>query len=89
MKRSLLALALATMFVAAPAHAKLVELTASPNPAGLGDRVRYTVSVGGPVRIEAYDRTGSLTGGGMRRWPLKEVMRFRSVRLRPAGPTAR
>ena len=54
MKRSLLALALATVFVAAPAQAKLAELTASPNPAGLGDRVRHTVSIGGPARIELY-----------------------------------
>jgi hypothetical protein len=54
MKRSLLALALATVFVAAPAHAKLVDLTASSNPAGLGDRVRHTVSLVGSARIELY-----------------------------------
>lgn len=54
MKRSLLALVLATVFVAAPAHAKLVELTASPNPAGVGDRVRHTLSIVGPARIEVY-----------------------------------
>jgi hypothetical protein len=53
MKRSLLALALA-VFVATPAHAKLVELTVAPNPAGLGDHVRHTVVVGGPARIELY-----------------------------------
>ena len=54
MKRSLLALALAVIVVAAPAQAKLVELTASPNPVGLGDHVRHTVSIGGPARIEVY-----------------------------------
>ena len=54
MKRSLFVLALATVFVAAPAHAKLVELTASPNPAGVGDRVRHTVSIVGPTRIELF-----------------------------------
>src|SRR5262245_19583988 len=54
MKRSLIALALAAVFVAAPAKAKLVELTASPNPARLGDQVRHTVSIGGPTRLELY-----------------------------------
>ena len=54
MKRTLLALALAVTFVAAPAHAKLVEIAASPNPVGLGDHVRHTVSIGGPARIEVY-----------------------------------
>ena len=54
MKRSLLVFALTTALVAAPAHAKLVELTASPNPARLGDHVRHTVSIGGPSRIELF-----------------------------------
>ena len=54
MKRSLLVFALATTFVAAPAQAKLVDLTASPNPASLGDHVRHTVSIGGPTRIELF-----------------------------------
>lgn len=54
MKRSLLALALATLFVAAPAQAKLVEIAASPNPASLGDHVRHTVSIGAPSRIELF-----------------------------------
>lgn len=54
MKRSLLVLALATAFVVAPAQAKVVELTASPNPAGLGDHVRHTLSVGGPARVELF-----------------------------------
>jgi hypothetical protein len=54
MKRSLLVFALATALIAAPAHAKLVELTASPNPARLGDHVRHTVSLGAPSRIELF-----------------------------------
>lgn len=54
MKRSLLVLALATAFVAAPAQAKLVEITASPNPAALGDHVRHTVSIGGPSPVELF-----------------------------------
>jgi hypothetical protein len=54
MKRSLLVIALATVFLAAPAHAKLVELTASPNPAGLGAHVRHTVSIGAASRIELF-----------------------------------
>ena len=54
MKRPFLVLAVATVLIAAPAHAKLVEITASPNPAGVGDRVRHTVSVGGPSRIELF-----------------------------------
>jgi hypothetical protein len=54
MKRSLLALALATVFVAAPAQAKVVEIVASPNPLGLGEHVRHTVTIGGPARLELY-----------------------------------
>jgi hypothetical protein len=54
MKRPLLVLAMATVLMAPPAHAKLVEITASPNPAGLGERVRHTLSIGGPSRIEVF-----------------------------------
>jgi hypothetical protein len=54
MKRRLLVLAMATVLIAAPAHAKLVEITVAPNPAGLGERVRHTVSIGGPSRIEVF-----------------------------------
>ncbi len=48
------ALALALVVTASPAHAKLVDLTASPNPAALGTQVRHTVSLGAPARIELY-----------------------------------
>jgi len=54
MKRSLLVLALTLLMVAAPAHAKLVDLTASPNPATVGDRVRHSVSLGAPTRLELF-----------------------------------
>jgi len=54
MKRLLLALMLALVVVAAPAHAKLVELTASPNPPAIGNHVRHSVSLGAPTRLELY-----------------------------------
>lgn len=54
MKRSLLVLACAAVLVAAPAHAKLVELAASPNPSVLGGHVRHTLSIGRPSRIELF-----------------------------------
>ena len=54
MKRSLLALVLALVVVAAPAHAKLVDLTASPNPANIGNQVRHSVSLGATTRLELY-----------------------------------
>jgi len=54
MKRSLLTLGLALVVVAGPAHAKLVDLTASPNPADLGTQVRHSVSLGAPARLELY-----------------------------------
>lgn len=56
MKRSLLVLALAltVLISAAPAHAKLVDLTASPNPAVVGNQVRHTVSVATPTRLDLH-----------------------------------
>ena len=56
MKRSLLGIALAVVVTAAPApaHAKLVDLTASPNPAIVGNQVRHTVNFGAPARLELY-----------------------------------
>jgi len=54
MKRSLLVIVLSTVFLAAPAHAKVVDLTASPNPAVVGAHVRHTVSIGGASRIELF-----------------------------------
>ncbi|HET9249524.1 MAG TPA: hypothetical protein VFP13_06240 [Actinomycetota bacterium] len=54
MRRSLVALSLALVLSAAPAHAKLVDLTASPNPAALGTQVRHSVSLGAPARLEVY-----------------------------------
>ena len=54
MRRSLLALALALAVVAGPAQAKIVDLTASPNPANVGNLVRHTVSLGAATRLELY-----------------------------------
>jgi hypothetical protein len=45
MKRSLLAVVAALVVVAGPAQAQLVDLTASPNPANVGNQVRHTVSL--------------------------------------------
>jgi len=65
MKRSFVVIALAAIFVAAPAEAKLVELSASPNPARLGDHVRHTVSMGGPSRIELFLSTSGFERPGL------------------------
>jgi hypothetical protein len=67
MKRSLLVFAVVTLVAAAPAHAKLVDLTASPNPATVGTQVRHTVGLGSPARLDLYvsaagfDRPGTGT----------------------------
>lgn len=56
MKRSLVALALTLTVVvtATPARAKLVELTASPNPAVVGNQVRHSVDLAAPARLDLY-----------------------------------
>lgn len=54
MERSLVALLTVVVFAAAPAQAKIVDLTASPNPASRGSNVRHTVSIGAPVRLDLY-----------------------------------
>ncbi len=58
MKRSLSATLLVAVLVGilgtAPAGAKLVELTASPNPAKLGGNVRHSVALGTIGRLEAW-----------------------------------
>ena len=83
MKRSLLALALATLFVAAPAQAKLVEIAASPNPASLGDHVRHTVSIGGPSRIEQVravrSATLAMSGGASPPWMREAIQKLASA----------
>lgn len=64
-------LALVVALGAAPAGAKVVGITASPNPAALGDRVRHTVEVGTYGRLDVwvsavgFDRpgTGTLPAG--------------------------
>ena len=56
MRRSLIAVAIAMALVvtAAPAHAKFVDLAASPNPAFVGNQVRHTVSLGASARLDLY-----------------------------------
>jgi hypothetical protein len=61
-------LALATVIIAAvPAFAKIVGISASPNPASVGDRVRHTVEVGTRAPLEVwvsasgFERPGSGT----------------------------
>lgn len=93
MKRSLLAVVAALVVVAGPAQAQLVDLTASPNPANVGNQVRHTVSLGAPTRLELYvsARQGSsdtAPGRCRRARGRTGVARRRPRELRP-GTTAR
>ena len=54
MKRLLGVLVLVVVLGAAPAGAKVVGISASPNPAGLGDRVRHTIEVGTYARLDVW-----------------------------------
>jgi hypothetical protein len=55
MKRLLAAMMiLFAVSVGAPAHAKVVDLSASPNPAVVSDRVRHAVSVGAHARLDVW-----------------------------------
>jgi len=54
MKRLCTALVLVVALGAAPAGAKVVGISASPNPARLGDRVRHTVEVGTSGRLDVW-----------------------------------
>jgi hypothetical protein len=38
----------------APAHAKVVGISASPNPAGIGSTVRHTIEVGAYARLDVW-----------------------------------
>lgn len=46
--------AVVVVLVGAPASAKLVDVTASPNPATVGSTVRHTVTLGSPARLDLY-----------------------------------
>lgn len=48
-----MALLTVVVFAAAPAQAKIVDLTASPSPQA-GVRTSDTVSIGAPVRLDLY-----------------------------------
>ncbi|HET7237003.1 MAG TPA: hypothetical protein VFK59_11310 [Actinomycetota bacterium] len=71
MRRLVGALVLVVALGAAPAGAKVIGISASPNPAGLGDRVRHSVEVGayGPLDVwvsaRGFERpaTGTLPAG--------------------------
>ena len=64
MKRLCSVLALVVALGASPASAKVVGISASPNPARLGDHVRHTVDVGVFGRLDlwvsasGFDRPG-------------------------------
>jgi hypothetical protein len=66
MKRSLLTIVAALVVVAGPAQAKLVDLTASPNPATIGNQVRHTVNLGAPTRLELYVSAAGFRATGHR-----------------------
>lgn len=57
--------AVAVLAVAAPATAKLVDLTASPNPATLRTTVRHTVTLGAPARLDLYVSASGFERPGM------------------------
>jgi hypothetical protein len=103
MKRSFLAsLLLATLvgIVAAPAEAKLVELSASPNPANVGTTVRHSVALGAPGRLEIWVSASGFERPGMGTlppgsWALEccpsrtagtVAWHYRSFGLVPPGP---
>jgi len=66
MRRLAIALALLVALGATPASAKVVGISASPNPALLGDRVRHTVVVGvyGPLDVWISANGFGQPGGG-------------------------
>jgi hypothetical protein len=55
MKRGFLLVAVLTgLLTAAPAQAKVVGISASPNPATLGSSVRHTIEVGAYARLDVW-----------------------------------
>jgi hypothetical protein len=54
MKRLSVLLALCIGLLAVPASAKTIDLSASPNPAHLGNRVRHDITVGSVGRLEIW-----------------------------------
>lgn len=54
MRRLMGALVLVVALGAAPAGAKVVGISASPNPAAMGERVRHTVEVGTYGRLDVW-----------------------------------
>jgi hypothetical protein len=54
MRRLVVLSALVVGLVAVPAHAKIVGIAASPNPAAVGTAVRHTVEVGASGRLDVW-----------------------------------
>jgi hypothetical protein len=54
MRKLVVVVALAVGLVAVPAQARTVGITASPNPAGLGDAVRHVVEMGPQGRLDVW-----------------------------------
>lgn len=71
MRRTIVLMTLALVFAGQPALAKVVGLTASPNPASVGDRVRHTVEVG--------------TGGWLDVWVSASGFQLPGAGTMPAG----
>jgi hypothetical protein len=65
MKRLCTALALVVALGATPASAKVVGISASPNPAGVGDQVRHTVEVGVYGRLDVWVSAAGFDRPGM------------------------
>jgi hypothetical protein len=65
MKRVLLLSAVVVGLTAAPAFAKTVGITASPNPASVGLAVRHTVEVGVPARLDVWVSASGFRSPGL------------------------
>ena len=65
MRKWVVLTALVVGLVAAPAQAKVVGISASPNPAVVGDRVRHTVEVGAVARLDVWVSASGFQTPGM------------------------
>lgn len=54
MRRFMIVLATCALLSSAVAQAKVVSISATPNPAALGDRVRHSLDVGAYGRLEIW-----------------------------------
>jgi hypothetical protein len=65
MRRVVLVTALVFGLTASPALAKVVGITASPNPASVGSSVRHTVEVGMPGRLDVWVSASGFRAPGL------------------------